>query len=127
VPPPLDLAFDSATLQVLRAEVLAHACRAGLSDDRARDVVLTVHELAANAIRHGGGEGRLRVWNRAGALHCQVDDGDPPASGDPALVDKLPGQPGHGLWVVRQVADQVLILSGPHGTRVTATFDLPPA
>ena len=27
------------------------------------DVVLAVHELAANAIRHGAGVGRLRVWN----------------------------------------------------------------
>ena len=34
----------------------------------AGDVVLAVHELAANVVCHGGGKGRLRVWHLAG--HC---------------------------------------------------------
>ncbi len=34
--------------------------------------------------------------------------------------------PGHGLWVVRQVADQMQVLSGPYGTSAMVTFDLPP-
>ena len=127
VPPVLDLAFDSGTLHVLRAEVRAQARRAGLSEDRAGDVVVAVHELAANAISHGRGKGRLRVWDLAGALHCQVDDGDLDASGDTAAaLNSLPYLPGHGLWVARQVADQMRTLSGPDGTRVTLTF-VPPA
>ena len=90
-PPLLDLAFDSGALYILRAEVLALAGQAGLSDDRAGDVVLAVHELAANVVCHGGGKGRLRVWQLAGALHCQVDDGDLIASADPAaLLDPFP-------------------------------------
>ena len=122
-PPALDLAFDSGLLSVLRARVHVHACRAGMPGDQAADVVLAVHELAANAISHGGGTGRLRVWGRPGALHCQVDDGDPPAPGDPALASRLPDLAGHGLWVARQVADQLQIASGPRGTRVTVTFN----
>ena len=126
LPPVLDLAFDSGTLHVLRAEVRARARQAGLSEDRAADVVVAVHELAANAISHGGGKGRLRVWDLAGALHCQVDDGDPDASGDAAAaLNSLPDLPGHGLWVARQVADQMRTLSGPRGTRATLTFGLP--
>ena len=35
--------------------------------------------------------------------------------------------PGHGLWVVRQVADQLQVRSGPDGTRATVTFGLPAA
>ena len=55
--PELDQEFDAGTLHTLRAKVLVHACRAGLSESRAMDVVLAVHELAANAIRHGAGGG----------------------------------------------------------------------
>ena len=37
----------------------------------------------------------------------------------------LPSRPGHGLWLVRQVADRMRILSGARGTRATIAFDLP--
>ena len=121
--PALDLAFDSGMLPVLRAQVHAYACRAGMPGDHVADVVLAVHELAANAVRHGGGTGRLRIWDLAGVLHCRVDNGDPPGPGDPAMASRLPDLAGHGLWVVRQVADQVQIDSGPRGTRVTITFN----
>jgi anti-sigma regulatory factor (Ser/Thr protein kinase) len=123
VPLALDLAFNSGMLSVLRGQVYAHSCHAGFPGNQAADVVLAVHELAANAIRHGGGAGRLRVWDLAGALHCQVDDGDPPVPGDPALVSWLPELAGHGLWVVRQVADQMQIASSPCGTRVIVAFN----
>jgi anti-sigma regulatory factor (Ser/Thr protein kinase) len=117
--PVLDLAFDSGTLDALRAGVKAHACAAGLPADRAEDVVLAVHELAANAICHGAGAGRLRIWKLAGSLHCEVEDGEP-ASGD-----QLSSRPGHGLWLVRQVADRMRVLSGVRGTRAMIAFDLP--
>ena len=127
-PPLLDLAFDSGALYILRAEVLALAGQSGLSDDRAGDVVLAVHELATNVVRHGGGKGRLRVWHLTGVLQCQVDDGDLIASADPAaLLDPFPELPGHGLWVARRVANQMQALSGPRGTRVTLIFELPAA
>jgi two-component sensor histidine kinase len=143
--PVLDLAFDSGTLVALRAGVKAQACAAGLPEARAEDVVLVVHELAANAVSHGGGAGRLRMWKLAGSLRCQVEDGEPLASGrpggpqghpgseaadaadasGPASGHPLPSRPGHGLWLVRQVADRMRILSGARGTRATVAFDLP--
>jgi len=143
--PVLDLAFDSGTLHALRAGVKAHACQAGLPEARAEDVVLVVHELAANAVSHGAGTGRLRIWRLAGSLHCQVEDGEPLGSGHPGeppdhagtepadAADApgppsgrpLPSRPGHGLWLVRQVADRMRILSGARGTRATVAFDLP--
>jgi anti-sigma regulatory factor (Ser/Thr protein kinase) len=132
VRPDLDRAFASGTLHELRADVLAHACRAGLSKSRATDVVLAVHELAANSVRHGAGTGRLRIWKLTEALRCQVDDGDPPASEDFAWTgastltpaDSWSSVPGHGLWVVRQVADNMHVASGPGGSSVRLTFDL---
>jgi anti-sigma regulatory factor (Ser/Thr protein kinase) len=140
VPPILDLAFDSGTLHEVRAKVRTQTRQAGLPDDRAVDVVLAVHELAANAVRYGAGAARLRMWNLAGALHCQVDDGSPPAPGngagsagrheaDETDAASFPGviaAPGHGLRVVQQVADRIQVLPGPQGSRVTVAFDLPP-
>ena len=136
--PFLDMTFDAGTLHALRAEVRVSVLRAGLPDGRAEDVVLAVHELAANSVRHGGGAGRLRVWKLAGSFQCQVDDGDllrtaEPGAGPTGLssssgrrpVNSLPCVPGHGLWVVQQVADQVQSLSGPRGTSILTTFGLP--
>lgn len=122
VAPVLDLGFDPDTLELARTRTRACVSHAGFSESRAEDVVLAVHELAANAIVHGAGAGRLRVWNLARALLCQVDDGGPDDSG---LDNSLPSEPGHGLWVVRRVAHQMQSLSGPAGTSVLIRFDLP--
>ena|SRR5690242_14440027 len=136
--PILDVTFDAGTLRALRAEVRVSVLRAGLPEGRAEDVVLAVHELAANSVRHGGGTGRLRVWKLAGSLQCQVDDGDLLGAAKPEAshtglgsssgrrpVNSLPCVPGHGLWVVQQVADQVQSLSDPRGTSIVITFGLP--
>ena len=101
-------------------------------------MVLAIHELVANAVQHGAGAGRLRIWALAGTLHCRVDDGarafDDPA--DPEDVKTAPTMnssspnvvnawtiPGHGLWVVRQVADNLQVTSSPQGTSAAVTFN----
>jgi anti-sigma regulatory factor (Ser/Thr protein kinase) len=126
--PLLDQEFDSGTLYALRAAVQAHAGQAGLSEDRVGEVVLAIHELAANAIAHGAGHGRLRMWERAGALSCEIVDAGPGAgrpSGPSEAADPWPAADGHGLWLVRQVADQLDLWSGPRGTRAVVIFVLP--
>ncbi|HLK77497.1 MAG TPA: ATP-binding protein [Streptosporangiaceae bacterium] len=125
-PPVLDQGFDSGTLYRLRAAVQAHADHAGLSEDRANDVVLAVHELAANAIAHGAGHGRLRLWDLNGSLTCEiVDSGRPGTSASADSADPWPAADGHGLWLVGQVADHLDLRSGPRGTRAVITFALP--
>src|SRR5580693_1047193 len=75
-PPILDQAFDADSLYALRAAVAAHATQAGLALGRADDLVIAVHELAANAVRHGAGHGRLQIWQTDQALLCEIaDDG----------------------------------------------------
>jgi anti-sigma regulatory factor (Ser/Thr protein kinase) len=70
----LDREFGAASLSGLREAVLKCASAAGLTDDRAIDVMLAMHELAANVIRHGAGRGRLRIEATPSALRCQVSD-----------------------------------------------------
>lgn len=111
----LDESFNAATLHLLRARVAACAAGVGMPEGRVADMMLAVHELAANAVRHGPGAGRLVIHAVRGALRCQVSDtGSGPCS--------WPVRHGHGLWIVRKVADQVNTSSGPEGTTVTAVF-----
>jgi anti-anti-sigma factor len=119
----LDQAFGAGSLYALRAVVSAHATRAGLAPGRADDLVIAVHELAANAVRHGAGRGRLRVWRTDQALLCEIaDDGAPQPGPRDAAQWRI--EPGHGLSLVRQVADQTSLRSGPSGTLATISFAL---
>jgi anti-sigma regulatory factor (Ser/Thr protein kinase) len=117
--PALDQAFDSDSLYSLRAAVAAHGSQAGLSDGRTRDLVLAVHELAANAVRHGAGQGRLRLWAADDAVRCEVTDQGVPGEADAAGWQ---AEPGHGLWLVRQIADSASVQSGVSGTVAAVIF-----
>jgi anti-sigma regulatory factor (Ser/Thr protein kinase) len=129
---PLDQAFDADSLYALRAAVAAHAAVAGLGTAQVYDVTAVAHELAANAVVHGAGHGRLRLWADGGFLYCQVSDdgrdGSAPA-GDgtgPDSTGPWPAEHGHGLWLARKVAEHVGIGHGPSGTTATARFPLLP-
>jgi anti-anti-sigma factor len=144
----LEQLFDGDSLYALRAAVAAHGSQAGLSEGRTRDLVLVVHELAANAVRHGAGHGRLRMWTTPDEVRCEVTDdaaGSPAADGAPpaGLAPEGPAaagpaagtvaadaaalwqvEPGHGLWLVRRVADRASVQSGPSGTVAAVSFRL---
>jgi anti-anti-sigma factor len=131
--PLLDQVFDGDSLYGLRAAVAAHSLQAGLAQDRVGDFVVIVHELAANAVRHGAGHGRLRVWKHDHALYCLVtDDGLPQAAAAGGTQKQSPdvalwhSGPGHGLWLVRHLADQLSLNSGPDGTTATVSFTFGP-
>ncbi len=127
----LDQAFDKDSLYALRAAVAAHAAAAGLAKSQVYDVTAVAHELAANAVVHGAGHGRLRLWAADGFLYCQVSDNGRDGTADPAVpsgdgdgAGPWPVRHGHGLWLAGQVADQVDITPGPAGTTATARFPL---
>jgi anti-anti-sigma factor len=125
--PLLDQAFDGDTLYALRSAVAAHATHAGLSEGRVSDLVAAAHELAANAVRHGGGAGRLRLWNHDQVLHCQVSDEGPDTSPDQQDTTALWGTtPGSGLWLVRRLADQMHLQTGPYGTIAAISLTIGP-
>ncbi len=127
-----DQEFGADSLSGLRASVLESATAAGLKDERAIDVMLAMHELAANVVRHGAGRGRLLMEINSQGLRCQVsDDGvsapaNYAAAGQGALTAaSWPFEHGHGLWLVRLTASQVQALTGPAGSVVTAVFPIP--
>jgi anti-sigma regulatory factor (Ser/Thr protein kinase) len=122
-PAPLDQRFDRDDLYSLRAAVAAHAVHLGAHPERVRHLVIIASELASNAVRHGGGRGRLRLWTADGTLRCEVtDEGpglvDPDRAGRTSPSPLAPG--GRGLWVVRQLSDTLTIDSSAGGTTVTA-------
>lgn len=120
-----DQSLDGDSLYQLRASVAAHALRAGLPARRADDLVIAAHELAANVVRHGSGKGRLRIWQHGQMLHCQVsDDGHGERADDAAPAWRI--EPGHGLWLVRQLADSFSPHPGRWGSAVTVSFALSP-
>jgi anti-sigma regulatory factor (Ser/Thr protein kinase) len=127
VPAMLDQRFDAASLADLRRQVVACAKTAGMPDSRALDVMLVVHELAANAILHGAGSGRLEMLATDGVMRCRVLDGGRHGLGGqpPALAQHWPIRRGHGLWLVSKAADQLDVSSGPGGSEVTVVFGLP--
>jgi anti-sigma regulatory factor (Ser/Thr protein kinase) len=74
-------------------------------------------ELATNAIRHGGGGGRLRLWQDRTGLHCQISDQGPGIAD--TTVGMTPPKPtdrrGRGMWICRQLSDELIIQPGDHG------------
>jgi anti-sigma regulatory factor (Ser/Thr protein kinase) len=143
--PVLEQAFDRSSLDALRAAVAAHALLAGVTRAQADDLVLVTHELAANAVLHGAGHGRLRAWRHGQAMHCEVTDDGPRRAvsaagpqatagasgrpdGGPTPPDGAwwPAERGHGLWVVSQLTDRASLCHDPDGTTAAARLPLAP-
>jgi anti-sigma regulatory factor (Ser/Thr protein kinase) len=115
--------FDGRSLHTLRSAVAAHASAAGLGRQQVYDVTAAAHELAANTVRHGPGRGRLLLWIDQAFLYCQVSDdgtGAGPSSQLPADSASWRASPGHGLWLIGQLADELTIDRSPAGVTAFA-------
>jgi anti-sigma regulatory factor (Ser/Thr protein kinase) len=128
----LDQSFTSENLFALRSAVAAHGSELGLAGAVLADLVLVAHELAANAVRHGGASvtapGRLRLWREGGTVVCEVtDDGpgltDPSVGTEPVAVQ---ANSGRGIWIARQVAGAVTITTGAQGGTTVRITLVPP-
>ena len=111
--------FEAGTLVSLRSAVAAHGSALGLADGRVEDLVLVAHELATNAVRHGGGAGRLRLWRVDGSVFCEVTDagaGFVFPSADRLRRPDLGAFGGRGLWIVVRLVDHMRVNSGNAGT-----------
>lgn len=111
--------FNGATLAALRRAVAAWGAAGGLPPARVSEVVLAVHEVATNSVRHGGGSGTLRLAATGRSLLAEVEDAGvitAPFAG--LLPPPRTGHGGYGLWLVHQLVELVEIRSGPTGSTV---------
>jgi anti-sigma regulatory factor (Ser/Thr protein kinase) len=117
------LDFDAGALGDVRAFATAEAARHGLAGDRLLDLELTVNELAANSVVHGGGHGTIRVWSRSGHVVCEISDSgrlrDPLAGRHPVGPE---AHGGRGLLLVNQISDLVRMSRTADGTRIQVHF-----
>jgi anti-sigma regulatory factor (Ser/Thr protein kinase) len=124
--PSVTLDFSKADLAMVRHMVAQCARSAGLDTRRNEDLVLAVCEVATNSIQHGGGNGRLHVWDEDGELVCAVRDGGLIHNPRGGRERPRPDQDrGRGLWIANQLCDLVQIRSGEAGTdvRLRMRFD----
>ncbi|MFG1701912.1 ATP-binding protein [Nonomuraea sp. M3C6] len=114
--------FARGRITFLRRAVAEHAAYEGLTGRHLEDFVLAVNEITTNAVVHGGGHGRLRLWSHDGRLWCEITDEGPGLP--PGWVSEMRPPTGfecrgRGLWLTRMLCDQITIVSGPGGTTVT--------
>jgi anti-sigma regulatory factor (Ser/Thr protein kinase) len=114
------LDFAAEDLPLVRDAVRSFAAEAGVPRDRAADLVVAVHELVTNSIRHGGGHGALRLWRDGGSVVCEVSDSghiDAPLVGRtrPARNGQIGG---YGVWLANQLCDLVQVRSRASGSVV---------
>src|SRR4051812_22608063 len=113
--------FGHSSITALRHAVASRAGEAGLAGDRLDDFVVAVNELLTNAVRHGGGAGRLALWRQGNAVVCEVSDSGAGLSGPPPGRPAKPtaDQPGGwGLWLAEELTDDFQLKTGDGGTTV---------
>jgi anti-sigma regulatory factor (Ser/Thr protein kinase) len=134
---PLILTRES--LRRFRRETLKMALEAGLSEERADDLVISVNEAAMNAVVHGGG-GTAQIGgsnvNKGSSSRETIqvwikDDGTgidmahlPQATLERGYSSA--GTFGHGFWLVLKSTDRTYLLTGSGGTTVVIEQDLNP-
>lgn len=114
--------FAKDGLAAVRELARRHAELAGLSAERAGDLVLAVTEMASNSVRHGGGGGTLEIWQRDGRVVCQTRDAGHVE--DAMAGRRRPGiqqAAGRGMWIIQQVSDLVQLRSAADGTTLRIT------
>ena len=114
-----EIPFAGEDLYELRQLVCSWATKEALASEPTEELVLAVHEIATNSIRHGGGMGMLRLWRTDEELVCEIQD-----AGFIRDARRLRDEPGtaaaasRGLWITEQICDLVEIASSPRGSQV---------
>jgi anti-sigma regulatory factor (Ser/Thr protein kinase) len=113
------MSFDDERLVEARHFVGARAAAWGLPPERVDGLVLAASEIATNTIRHGGGDGVLRMWSTGTSVICEVADHG--SILDPLVGRRDPGfsaDGGFGMWLANQMCDLVQVRTFPEGSVV---------
>jgi anti-sigma regulatory factor (Ser/Thr protein kinase) len=107
-------------LAALRRAVEREAAQAAVHRRSIAPFLLAVHEAAANALTHGGGDAFARTWAEERTFVCEIADRGPGLS--ETLAGYVPpdgsAHRGRGLWMTRQVCDLVEVQSREGDTRI---------
>jgi anti-sigma regulatory factor (Ser/Thr protein kinase) len=132
VPAPTELLareFAAEHVTGLRHTVRDTARAAGLHDDALYDFVVAVHELVTNAVRHGGGGGRLRLCRDGDTLVCEITDHGDGFSREVPIGAAPPPEAlgGRGIMLAHRLAGTLLITGGAGGVTAAVAVCLPAA
>jgi len=120
--------FDAATLGEVRLVVAQQGAYAGMEPERVTALHQAVHEVARNAVIHGGGAGTLAIYRDPDRLICEIRDAghitDPLAGRIPAKSDD---DSGRGLLLVNRLCDLVQTHTGDGGTTTRLHMRIAPA
>jgi GAF domain-containing protein len=103
--------FDLDSLDALRDLVSRRLLAAGLPEAVRNRLLLVVHEAAADAVRDGGGSGRLWLWSHAGTLWCEVSDDGGDAPSGITVPYRLEND--DGAWPNDPVVNDLAVLAEP--------------
>jgi len=114
-----EIPFAGDDLFELRQLVTSWATKEALPSEATEELVLAMHEIATNSVRHGGGVGMLRLWRTSDTLICEIQDAgyirDPLSA---RRAHECAAQDSRGLWITEQSCDLVEISSTPRGSQV---------
>lgn len=108
--------------QVWDLHLLQHQLRRllredGVDADLADDLVVAVNEVATNGVRHGHAPVSVRVWLSPERVACTVTDQGPGFTEPVTEPEPLPyGR--FGLWLARQLCDELVTMRTPEGFTV---------
>ena len=123
LPPPTDVVlrgeFGRADLPAVRRTVRSYARTCGLTEEQVATLEVAASELAANCVRHGGGQGSVALWREPDA--AVVEFTAPGRLTDPLAGRRRPDaeqDDGMGLYLVHQICDLVQVRTGSGSTTV---------
>lgn len=119
VPPFDELTFGPPDVRAVRDYVAAHIVATDMDAVRGFDLLVAATEIATNSLRHGGGQGQIRVWHDRETLVCEFTDTGSltdPMAGRLRPPPDAEGQ--RGLWLANQLCDIVQIRVFATGTVV---------
>ena len=106
--------FDqlSAARDLVKADAYVHSA---VSPQTIEQLRVAVNEVTTNSLLHGRPPVRVTLWTDVGSLTCLVEDSGP-GHLDPMTGYRHPEGAGFmGLWVARQLVDDLVIGSSPSG------------
>jgi hypothetical protein len=134
LPPPPDSAeawrIDAADLYWLRAFIREYGMAADMTGWELQCLLMSVTEVATNALRHGEPPVVLRLWTEEtgkAEIVCEISNAGRwrPVPGH-GLVPPAPTAPCRfGLWAVRLLCSIVQVRTGQYGTTVRLRLPLP--